>query len=133
MALAVIASFTLTMLIGATAMWGFTRSGHFVPLKVLMWTLFPTTFFVSSTALEYLEDGNIGRSLVASLFNTGFVGLLIDRRSIFDCCFCIAEIPPCTLPPPAVALDRENCFAHPDGSRVGEPRGLITGSGTFWI
>src|SRR5262245_52485352 len=76
-ALSVIASFTLTMLIGATAMWCFSQSGHFVPLNVLMWTLFPTTFFVPSTALEYLEDGNIGRSLVASLFNTGFVGLLI--------------------------------------------------------
>ena len=77
MVLAAIASFTLTMLIGATAMWGFSRSGYALPLNVLMWALFPTTFFLSSTALEYLEDGNFGRSLMASLLNTGLAALLL--------------------------------------------------------
>ena len=74
---AAIASFTLTMLIGATFIWAFKQSGHSAPQNVLFWALFPTTFFLSSTALEYLEDGNFGRSLRVSLLYTGIAAVVI--------------------------------------------------------
>jgi len=48
-----------------------------VALSVILCMLFPTTFFLSSTALEYLEDGNIDRALRLSLFYTGIAAALI--------------------------------------------------------
>jgi ABC-type Fe3+ transport system permease subunit len=42
-----------------------------------LWILSPTTFLLSSTALEYLEDGNLVRSLRVSLLYTGFAAVLI--------------------------------------------------------
>jgi hypothetical protein len=77
MGMAVIASFTMTMLIVPTATWAFQRSGYSVALSILLWILFPATFFLSSTALEYLQDGNIARSLTVSLYYTGIAAVLI--------------------------------------------------------
>jgi hypothetical protein len=75
--MAVLASFTMTMLIEATVGWAFQQSGNNTPVGVLFWVLSPTTFFLSATVLEYIEDGNIIRSLKVSLFYTGFAALLI--------------------------------------------------------
>jgi hypothetical protein len=77
MVLAAVASFTLTMLIGAMAAWAFTQSGHNVPVSVLLLILFPATFFLSATSLEYLEDGDFGRSLRVSLLYTCTVAVMI--------------------------------------------------------
>jgi hypothetical protein len=77
MLMAVVASFSLTMLLAATVGWAFQQSGHNAPLSVLLWIISPTTFFLSATVLEYLEDGNIARSLKVSLFYTGLAAALI--------------------------------------------------------
>src|SRR5262245_28160002 len=75
--MAAAASFTVTMLIAPTANWTIQRSGHSVALGVLLWVLLPTTFYLSATTLEYLEDGNIARSLKVSLFYTGVAAALV--------------------------------------------------------
>src|SRR5262245_60289406 len=75
--MAVLSSFTMTVLIALTANWSLLQSCHSPPLSVLMWILFPTTFFLSAATLEYLEDGDIGRALKVSLFYTGFAAVLI--------------------------------------------------------
>lgn len=77
MLMAVVASFTMTIFIAVTADWALHQSGRNVPLSVLLWILSPTTFLLSSTALEYLEDGNLVRSLRVSLLYTGFAAVLI--------------------------------------------------------
>jgi hypothetical protein len=71
------ASFTLTMLLGATVVWAVRQTGGTVSLNVILWILFPITFFSSSIALEYLEDGSLARSVRASFFNTGFAVVVI--------------------------------------------------------
>ena len=71
------ASFTLTMLLGATVVWAVRQTGGTVNLNVILWILFPITFFSSSIAMEYIESGSFARSLRASYFNTGFAVVVI--------------------------------------------------------
>jgi hypothetical protein len=73
MAMAVVAAFTLTMLLGATAIWAAQQVGGTVNVGALLWVLFPTTLLLSSTVLEYLELGSLMRSLRASLLSTALV------------------------------------------------------------
>jgi len=69
-AIASLASFMLTMLLGATVISVMQQMGSGVDLNVILWIFFPTTFFLSSTVLEYLELGSLTSSLRASLLST---------------------------------------------------------------
>jgi hypothetical protein len=75
--MAVVASFVMTILFATTGGWAFQQYGYNAPLSVLLWIFSPTTFFLSTTTLEYLDDGNIARSLKVSLFYTGLATALI--------------------------------------------------------
>ena len=77
MAMAIAASFTLTMLLGATTTWALQQMGSSADLNIILWTFFPTTFFLSSTVLEYLELGSLAPSFRASIFSTAFVAALV--------------------------------------------------------
>src|SRR6476659_537168 len=72
-----IASFTLTMLLGATADWAMRLTGGGVHLKLILWVLLPITFFLCSIVMEYLEDGSLPHSMRASFFNTGFAAVAL--------------------------------------------------------
>ena len=75
--MAVVASITMTVFIAVMVGWGFQQAGQIAPQRVLYWILFPTTFLLSTAVLEYLEDGNIARSLKVSLFYTGVAAALV--------------------------------------------------------
>jgi len=77
MLMAVVASFAMTILFATTGGWAIQQYGHSAPLGVLLGVFSPTTFFLSTTVLEYLEDGNIARSMKISLFYTGLAIVLI--------------------------------------------------------
>jgi hypothetical protein len=77
LAMALVASLTMTVFIAVMVGWGFQQAGHVASPRVLYWILFPTTFLLSATVLEYLEDGNISRSLTVSLFYTGVAAALV--------------------------------------------------------
>jgi len=79
MVLVVIASFTTAVLLTVTAIWTIRQSGSSSSAVELgiFWVLLPATFFVWSIIIEYLEDGNISRSVRASLLSTvGGVAML---------------------------------------------------------
>jgi hypothetical protein len=70
--LSVISSFTSAVLLTVTAIWAIRQSGtssSAVEMGIF-WTILPAAFFVWSIIFEYLEDGNIPRSVRASLFST---------------------------------------------------------------
>ena len=72
MVLVVIASFTTAVLLTVTAIWAIRQSGSnssAVEMGIF-WVLLPAAFFVWSIIIEYLEDGNISRSVRASVFST---------------------------------------------------------------
>jgi len=75
--MAIVASLTMTVFIAVMVGWGFQQAGHTAPQRILYWVLFPTTFLLSTTILEYFEDGNLARSLKVSLFYTGVAAALI--------------------------------------------------------
>src|SRR5262245_29151065 len=77
MVMAVVASLTMTMFVAVIVSWAFQQAGYNASHRVLYWVLFPTTFLLSATVLEYLEDGNIARSLKVSLFYTGVAAALV--------------------------------------------------------
>ena len=72
MGIVIIASFTLTMLLAATADWALRQAGGGLPVKLILSVRFPITFFLCSIVMEYIEEGNLAHSVRASLFNTGF-------------------------------------------------------------
>jgi hypothetical protein len=69
--LALISAFS-QMLLTVTAIWAIRQSGSSSSAVEMgiFWVLLPATFFVWSIILEYLEDGNISRSVRASLLIT---------------------------------------------------------------
>jgi hypothetical protein len=70
--LAVISSFTSAVLLTVTAIWAIRQSGassSAVEMGIF-WAILPAAFFVWSIIFEYLEDGNISRSVRASVFST---------------------------------------------------------------
>jgi hypothetical protein len=75
--MAAVASFTMTMFLAVSAAWVVQQTGYSAPLGVLCEILLPATFLLSATVLEYLEDGNIGRSLKISLLYAGIATALI--------------------------------------------------------
>jgi hypothetical protein len=75
--MAAVASFTMTMFFAVAAAWIVLQTGYSAPLGVLCELLFPATFLLSATVLEYLEDGDIARSLKISLLYTGIATVLI--------------------------------------------------------
>jgi uncharacterized membrane protein len=77
MGIVIIASFTLTMLLAATADWALRQAGGGLPVKLILSVLFPITFFLCSIVMEYIEDGNLAHSVRASLFNTGFAAVVV--------------------------------------------------------
>ena len=71
LALAVVTSFTSAVLLTVTAIWAIRQSGSSsgaVEMGIF-WAILPA-FFVWSIIFEYLEDGNISRSVRASVFST---------------------------------------------------------------
>jgi len=72
MVLVVIASFTTAVLLTVTAIWAIRQSGSDSSAVAMgiFWVLLPAAFFVWSIIIEYLEDGNISRSVRASLLST---------------------------------------------------------------
>jgi hypothetical protein len=75
--MAAVASFTMTMFLAVAAGWVGLQTGYSAPLGVLCELLSPATFLLSATVLEYLEDGDIARSLKVSLIYTGIATALI--------------------------------------------------------
>jgi hypothetical protein len=72
MVLVVIASFTTAVLLTVTAIWAIRQSSSSSSAVEMgiFWVFLPAAFFVWSTIIEYLEDGNISRSVRASLLST---------------------------------------------------------------
>ena len=72
MVLVVITSFTTAVLLTVTAIWAIRQSGSSSSAVEMgiFWALLPAAFFVWSIIIEYLEDGNISRSVRASLLST---------------------------------------------------------------
>ena len=70
--LAVVTSFTSAVLLTVTAIWAIRQSGSSSSAVEMgiFWTILPAAFFVWSIIIEYLEDGNISRSVRASLLST---------------------------------------------------------------
>lgn len=70
--LAVVTSFTSAVLLTVTAIWAIRQSGSSSSAVEMgiFWAILPLAFFVWSIILEYLEDGNISRSVRASVFST---------------------------------------------------------------
>jgi hypothetical protein len=77
MVIAVVSSYTMTMFLAITAQWAVQRTGYSASLGVLISVLLPATFLLSATVLEYLEDGNIARSLKVSLLYTAVAVVLV--------------------------------------------------------
>ena len=72
MVLVVITSFTTAVLLTVTAIWAIRQSGSSSSAVEMgiFWALLPAAFFMWSIIIEYLEDGNISRSVRASLLST---------------------------------------------------------------
>src|SRR5205814_10669712 len=80
MGLVVIASCTTAVLLTVIAIWAIRKSGSSSSAVEMgiFWVLLPATFFVWSIIIEYLEDGNISRSVRASLLSSaGGLAMLV--------------------------------------------------------
>jgi hypothetical protein len=77
MVIAAVSSYTMAMFLAVAAQWAVQRTGYSASLGVLIAILLPATFLLSATVLEYLEDGNIGRSLKVSLLYTAVAVVLV--------------------------------------------------------
>jgi hypothetical protein len=77
MVIAVVSSYVMAIFLAITAEWAMQRTGYSAPLGVVISVLLPVTFLLSATVLEYLEDGNIARSLKVSLLYTCIASVLI--------------------------------------------------------